>query len=490
MNLIKATACAALMLALTPMFAQEYGADESQISTVVYVSSSAGDDSNDGSMKSPLKTFAKIPKENARILLKKGNVFYEPLSGLSNCVVDSYGKGSKYPEICGLKLLKNPDAWEDMGNGVWRLDMNKTENFYGRNLEITKGNFQLNNLGALYDAASDTVYGHKVKKLEMLEKDWDITTGEIYKPKKDIDAESYRWLYVKLGKNPSSDGAKLGILTYGNGVSGLKNCTVRNIAIKGFGRHGLTGSFGGKVENVKIDLIGGSTQVGYRTWVRLGNGIEFWISGSPSSNNRNHVSGCTISRTYDCGSTIQGIVEKGEIVASDITFTGNKFYRCRQAFEHFLSNRSNGRSEYINCHFEGNFAWEMGENEFSTPEPRDNNFLTYDNKRKGMIIKNNVCYGSGIYAGTRGWAEHFGENTFYVEQGKHNLLFVYPWNKQGIEIPSNSEADIQKYRETLGDTTSKIILVPESEIAETRSNLMKEDFKYVKKFLKRGALSK
>ena len=55
----------------------------------------------------------------------------------------------------------------------------------------------------------------------MLEKDWDITTGEIYKPK-DIDAESYRWLYVKLGKNPSSDGAKLGILTYGNGVSGLK----------------------------------------------------------------------------------------------------------------------------------------------------------------------------------------------------------------------------------------------------------------------------
>ena len=489
MNLIKATACAASILALTPMFAQEYGADESQISTVVYVSSSAGDDSNDGSMKSPLKTFAKIPKENARILLKKGDVFYEPLSGLSNCEVDSYGKGSKYPEICGLKLLKNPDAWEDMGNGVWRLDMNKTENFYGRNLEITKGNFQLNNLGALYDAASDTVYGHKVKKLEMLEKDWDITTGEIYKPK-DIDAESYRWLYVKLGKNPSSDGAKLGILTYGNGVSGLKNCTVRNIAIKGFGRHGLTGSFGGKVENVKIDLIGGSTQVGYRTWVRLGNGIEFWISGSPSSNNRNHVSGCTISRTYDCGSTIQGIVEKGEIVASDITFTGNKFYRCRQAFEHFLSNRSNGRSEYINCHFEGNFAWEMGENEFSTPEPRDNNFLTYDNKRKGMIIKNNVCYGSGIYAGTRGWAEHFGENTFYVEQGKHNLLFVYPWNKQGIEIPSNSEADIQKYRETLGDTTSKIILVPESEIAETRSNLMKEDFKYVKKFLKRGALSK
>lgn len=489
MNLIKATACAASMLALTPMFAQEYGADESQISTVVYVSSSAGDDSNDGSMKSPLKTFAKIPKENARILLKKGDVFYEPLSGLSNCVVDSYGKGSKYPVICGLKLLKNPDAWEDMGNGVWRLDMNKTENFYGRNLEITKGNYQLNNLGALYDAASDTLYGHKVKKLEMLEKDWDITTGEIYKPK-DIDAESYRWLYVKLGKNPSSDGAKLGILTYGNGVSGLKNCTVRNIAIKGFGRHGLTGSFGGKVENVKIDLIGGSTQVGYRTWVRLGNGIEFWISGSPSSNNRNHVSGCTISRTYDCGSTIQGIVEKGEIVASDITFTGNKFYRCRQAFEHFLSNRSNGRSEYINCHFEGNFAWEMGENEFSTPEPRDNNFLTYDQKRKGMIIKNNVCYGSGIYAGTRGWAEHFGENTFYVEQGKHNLLFVYSWGKQGIEIPSNSEADIQKYRETLGDTTSKIILVPESEIAETRSNLMKEDFKYVKKFLKRGALSK
>lgn len=42
MNLIKATACAASILALTPIFAQEYGADESKIATVVYVSSSAG----------------------------------------------------------------------------------------------------------------------------------------------------------------------------------------------------------------------------------------------------------------------------------------------------------------------------------------------------------------------------------------------------------------------------------------------------------------
>ena len=203
-----------------------------------------------------------------------------------------------------------------------------------------------------------------------------------------------------------------------------------------------------------------------------------------SSGNHNYVSGCTISRTYDCGSTIQGSTEKGEIVARDITFTGNKYYRCRQAFEHFLTNRADGKSTYEDCRFVGNFAWESGNNEFSTPEPRDNNFLTYDRYRKGMIIRNNVCYGSGIYAGTRGWATDFGDNVFYVEQGKHNLVFVYPWGKQGLTIPANGEADIKKYRETIGDETSKIIIVPESEVESVREELLDGDFKYVKKILK------
>lgn len=482
MKLFKFIMCAISLACFANTHAQTYGADESKITTEAYVSSSAGDDANDGSKDKPFKTFAKLPKKNAKIFLKCGDVFNEPLSGFKNCIIDSYGKRkSKKPLISGLKRLKNPDAWENMGNNIWRLDMNKTENFNGRNPEIKDSNtFQINNLGSVYDSASDTLHGHKVKKMDMLKENWDIFSGDVFDPNK-VDAESFRYLYVKLDKSPSADGAELNIATYGNGISGLVNCTVRNVAIKGFGRHGLTGCRGGKIDNVSIDIIGGSTQVGYKTWVRLGNGIEFWITNSPSSNNRNIVTNCTISRTYDCGSTIQGIVGKGDITAQDITFKNNKFYRCRQAFEHFLTSRDKGKSSYINCRFEGNFAWEMGNNEFSTPEPRDNNFLTYDRNRVDMIIKGNTCYGSGIYAGTSGWSENIGENTFYVLKDK-NLIFVYPWSNKGLTIPAQSESDIEKYREIIGDKTSKIILVDEAENAKLRKQLLKGDFKYVKKF--------
>ena len=79
------------------VFGAQIGADESRIAAEVYVSSTHGDDANDGSRDKPFKTFAKIPKKDARIFLRKGDVFYEPLAGLENCVVDSYGRGSKKP---------------------------------------------------------------------------------------------------------------------------------------------------------------------------------------------------------------------------------------------------------------------------------------------------------------------------------------------------------------------------------------------------------
>ena len=401
------------------VFGAQIGADESRIAAEVYVSSTHGDDANDGSRDKPFKTFAKIPKKDARIFLRKGDVFYEPLAGLENCVVDSYGRGSKKPLVCGLRIIKNPSAWENMGGGIWRLDMDKTENFAGR--------------------------------------------------------------------NPAEFGS-LALITYGNGISGLKNCTVRNVAIKGFGRHGLTGCRGGRIENLEIDLIGGSVLVGFPNWVRLGNGIEFWInSPSSGSNIHNRVTGCVISRTFDCGSTIQGRAQKGKNVAEDIVFTGNKYYRCRQAFEHWLSGGDAGRDpiEYKDCKFVGNFAWEMGDNGFNSPYLQDLNFLSYDRKPAAMTIRDNVCYGAGAYAGTANRSSDFGGNTFYVLRGKPLLVELRGGKGKNLVVPANSEEDIKKYREISGDSTSKIAIVDESDAA-LREKLLGGDFKYVKKILKKA----
>lgn len=227
--------------------------------------------------------------------------------------------------------------------------------------------------------------------------------------------------------------------------------------------------------------------VGFPNWVRLGNGIEFWInSPSSRSNIHNRVTGCVISRTFDCGSTIQGRAQKGKNVAEDIVFTGNKYYRCRQAFEHWLSGGDAGRDpiEYKDCKFVGNFAWEMGDNGFNSPYLQDLNFLSYDRKPAAMTIRDNVCYGAGAYAGTANRSSDFGGNTFYVLRGKP-LLVELRWGKGGnLVIPANSEEDIKKYREISGDATSKITIVDGSGDA-LREKLLGGDFKYVRKFLKK-----
>lgn len=373
-----------------------------------------------------------------------------------------------------------------MGGGIWRLDMNADANFSGRNPPAaTRGNL-FNNIGGIYDASSDTLHGRVLKKHSDLKDNWDMISSPEFRKDKVTD-QTFRYLYLKLDENPAKYGDSLALITYGNGISGLKNCTVRNIAIKGFGRHGLTGCSGGKIENLEIDLIGGSVLVGFPNWVRLGNGIEFWISGGPNSNIHNRVSNCTISRTFDCGSTIQGRTDNGNALALDIVFTGNKYYRCRQAFEHWLASSGNGPIEYRDCKFVRNFAWEMGENEFDSPYLQDLNFLTYDRGVAAMTIRENVCYGAGAYTGVPNWSTDFGDNTFYVLRGKPLVAVLR--GSGNIVVNAESDADIEKYRQITGDKTSKIFIVEKDDSA-LRDKLLKGDFKYVRNFLNKKSNNK
>ena len=107
-----------------------FGYTTSDISEYIsfYISSSQGNDNNDGkSADKPFKTIRKAIQETGKsklcIRLKCGDMFFENMTGLSDCIIESYGKGSK-PVLCGFKILKNPDAWQaDSIKGVWRLDL-------------------------------------------------------------------------------------------------------------------------------------------------------------------------------------------------------------------------------------------------------------------------------------------------------------------------------------------------------------------------------
>ncbi len=414
----------------------------------VYVSSSFGSDSNEGTASAPLKTIAAAPKDGVNLFLRRGDVFFETLEGFKNSTIDAYGEGAK-PLICGLKILKNNGAWMKLPNGVWRLDLSKQEDFEGYKAEE-----KTNNIGAIYYINEDKIYGHLVRRGNALANEGDFWVAD-HLNVTDVQNknEKFRHLYFKSERHPSEIGEKVGFVTCSFGVRNIRNCTVKNIDVKGFGVHGISKAWNSQFKNIGIDLIGGSVQLSYKTWVRLGNGVEFWISDNDPCNG-NIVEDCKITRTYDCGATIQGIAD-GEMKAENIKFTKNYFFRCRQAFEHFM--RSNkATAKYVNCEFSDNRCFDMGQNEFSTPEMRDANLLSYEKKPiSGLAIKNNIFWGAPIYSAQTHMAKLEG-NTFYVYKGQY-LYFnrAFPQNV----IWADSEADIEKFKEFAGDPTDKIVIV-------------------------------
>lgn len=437
----------------------------------LYISSSRGDDNNDGkSADKPFKTIReaikKTGKNRLHIRLKCGDLFFENITGLSNCIIESYGKGDK-PILCGFKILKHPDAWEaDSEKGIWKLDLSNENDFTGYSLESTSDKSYFNNIGCVYDSQKDKVYGHLVRSKEALKSNGDIFTSSLYKNE---DAK-FKYLYLRYEQNPKILG-NICLSTYNHGISNMNRCVIRNIAIIGFARHGICNINHTKIQNCDVDIIGGSIQIGFKNWVRYGNGIECWISSS-SIICDNTISNCTISRTYDCGSTIQG---KGKDLNSPcrIRFIHNTFIYCRQAFEHFLSDTNGKNVDYIDCTFSDNLCFMMGQNQFNSPEKRDANLLSYDKENKSLLISKNLFYGAPYYCGRA-----FGtlkRNTVYIYKG--NYLNHYHGQKNYPTIYANDERSIETYRQCTHDN-SRIYIIDE------KSNF---DKKMRKKLLKKIA---
>lgn len=430
-------------------------ASDVRIDQTYYVSSSEGSDVNDGHTPDrPLKTLncPKIRKENSRIYLKRGDVFYENITEIYSCIIDSYGIGDR-PIICGFRKLKKTGEWVNIRNNIWQLDMFDTANFSGYPFSRENDNRlePLNNIGFIYDEGSGELHGHLVSSLSKLEKRWDIFTSEIHQTN-ELQPETYRYVYL-YHENPNNL-TELCFPVFRRGVFYAENCSIRNITIRGFGWHGFHAARNTVLEKCVIDMIGGAVQVGLPFWVRFGNGVEFWIDESGFCTN-NLIQDCWISRTYDCGATIQGQGENMTNVVS-IKFLNNTFYHCRQAFEHFLKPTDLSDPKYIDCEFSNNICLEMGVNEFETPEIRDANILSYESKNCLVKIQNNLFFGSNHYCGER-WSENMSNNIIYIYEDQY--LNNYHGSYNYPVIYARNESDIQAYRDRFGDWSSEIYLM-------------------------------
>lgn len=420
-----------------------------QKTTLYYVSSSLGDDSNPGTLVSPKRTIrsiTEINKSNLVIRLKCGDTFYESIRELSNTTITSYGDGER-PILCGFKVLVDTVAWTYAGDSIWKLDMSNEKLFKGFQRSSATDKDRMNDIGCIYDITNDKIYGHLVNKKDLLKNDGDLFTSDHHKLE-EITSNTFDYLYLRYHSNPNTIGP-LAFSIYESGVFLLQNCTIRNIAIVGFGRCGICNLRNCIIDNCVLDIIGGSIQIGYKYWVRHGNGIELYDTSFNDSIINNNI-----SRTYDCGVTIQAL---GNIRnPKNIFFRNNKLYHCRQAFEHFMNPSDTLRNpQYINCDFSYNICYEMGENEFSTPQIRDANILNHERFSRPITIKNNIFYGAPYHCGYK-FADGIANNLVYIWKGQY--LNHYHAIRNYPTIYANKASDIENYRKRTGDNSDIIIL--------------------------------
>lgn len=436
-----------------------------------YVSSSSGSDTNTGTSSSaPRKTLAGLTgkKTGNTILLKRGDIFFESMSGFSNCTIGAYGSGDK-PVLCGFTILRGNSSWTQESAGIWKLDMNTSASFYGHGCNAA--NKYYGNIGTIYDPATDTVYGNLVSSASELSSEGDFFTSGEWAPG-NITSSTYRYLRMKSASRPGA----LCFATYEEAITSMTNCTISDIAIVGFGGNGINEITGCTITGCDLDIIGGSIQIGTRTsWARYGNGIQCWISTSP--NNNNTISNCQITRVYDTATTIQGNSVNGSH-PTNINFTANRIGWCRQGFEQWTST-DGAPVVFENCSFSNNTLFCCGENKFTGSSARttDVAFLAYRSPSAAITVSGNLVYGSNYRYFQENVGGFSGNEVYLVNNGY--ILYYYLAGVANDKIYPTADVQTVLYKKFTGDTSSITIVTSGSSADTAAKNTVLSALAYV-----------
>ena len=430
---------------------------------VVYVSSSEGDDNNDGlTSEAPVKTIAQGSKLSETLLLKCGDVFYETIK-ITRSKISSYGKGKK-PIICGWKRIITPN-WEFVGKNIWKISL-KDENFSGYKIGE---DYLLNNIGCIHEYDKDSIHGRKVQFKSQLKDEWDIWQTSHYR-EVDIEKHDFDSLYLKCCGDPNE--LKLEFSVGITGVA-IEKSTIEHIRIEGFGKHGIVPKSHTKIQDCEIDAIGGMTQITDNEFVSLGNGIEFWLYKDIEDC---LVKKCLVTRCYDCAMSIQG-QKKGRALPRQIFFKNNVIIDCCQGWEDFLNNES--VYEYDRCYFQNNIVINSGKTAgFNYPSRMKYCHVLGNNvvRERGMVIKKNLFVGGNYYCSgscngsykSNKWID----NICILKQGDY-ILSDYLGREDVLRIPvegnifegeNDTNVIIDRYRQLTGDSSTKFVVMDQGDI--------------------------
>ncbi len=414
----------------------------------IYVSSTTGNDANNGSQKHPVKTIKKAQILGDTILLKAGDCFYEGDLKITNTFLSRYGVGPN-PTICGYKRIIRPN-WIEIERNIWMLNLVE-DNYFGI---VIKGPSLSNNICAFHDYENDMIHGRKVWHKEEMRDDWDFWQTENLTK---VKPEDYNYVYLYLTSDPNH--IKLEMSIYDCALTMFVS-TVDGVNIEGFG-FGISAYTHTVIRNCKIDAIGGRIISEKPSYNCYGNGIEFYVDQYDIRDCI--VEDCYISRCYDCGITIQGR-SGSELTPHNIKIRNNLITNCCQGWEDFLCNDL----PYDNCTFSNNIVIHNGNttgfgyspSRFKYCHVLGNNIVA----NKNMRIENNVFadgnfYCSGVHENAYRSNTWVG-NKCYIEKGCF-ILGEYMGNRDVLRVCDNkkeSSLEIDHYRELTGDYSTKFIV--------------------------------
>ncbi|MBR5307547.1 MAG: S-layer homology domain-containing protein [Clostridia bacterium] len=337
-----------------------------------YVSSSAGNDENDGlSADKPFKTITKVNAAN----LVPGDVVYfkrgdewrgTTLKAKNGVSYTAYGEGAK-PVI-------SLSPFDGAKHGTWTPVEGYTNVYKYSELfteDIGSLAFNERTFTEIYaqkilfdfigkDPAKPHFRGDPADKiaedqLSYLKNDldfWHDTKGP------NITYAKGGELYLRSDKgNPAERftniefNPRASCITVGNAV----DVTIDNLTIRHAGVHGVSSSTTRNltVTNCVFEWIGGGVQ-NYNdgSYVRLGNAVEIYGGCEGYI-----VDNCYIEQVYDAGVTHQVSHESdGDYVMKDVTYSNNVILNCIYSIEHFNRARANTTRYLVNINYKNNLC--------------------------------------------------------------------------------------------------------------------------------------
>ena len=243
----------------------------------------------------------------------------------------SYGDGAK-PVVSQYKSAKL-GAWQNCGDGIWRLDLTDTTAFDGNLTELDV------NVGFI--KVDGSIKPHKRFKLEDVKAQWEFYNDD-------------RYVYVLFGGEPSTLATDVKLACNIICMRFADDLYVENIIFMGSGAHGISGTVNrATVRGCEFHELGGSELLTYHLpCVRYGNGLECWTDSSEVL-----VEDCRFSGIYDVAITMQGDQVKSGWV--NMTFRRNVMWNCQQCFEIWSSGELDNTG-FQNCVFEENVCIDSG----------------------------------------------------------------------------------------------------------------------------------